>query len=307
MANGTFTAVNLSQLPAPQVVEVLSFEDILQERIDYLVSLYPAGKQDSIRAGLALESDPRRKLLEENAYREIIWRSRVNQAAKSVMLAYAQRSDLDNIGANTGVTRLVIQEADATTIPPTPLVMESDDDFRYRIQLAPEAFTTAGSEGSYQYHTRSADGSIRDAFITSYDPGVVTVYVSSRNGNGQVGEAVLDLVRAALNKKTVRPLTDQVLVMSAAPVEYTVSATLQIYDGPDPAVVINAARAAVREYVDNQRKIGYDITTSGLIGALQQPGVHKTVLVTPAQDVVIDDSEVGYCTAINITQVPLNV
>jgi phage-related baseplate assembly protein len=29
------------------------------------------------------------KLLQENAYREVIWRQRVNEAARAVMLAYA--------------------------------------------------------------------------------------------------------------------------------------------------------------------------------------------------------------------------
>lgn len=304
---GSFTAVNLSQLPAPQVVETLSYEDILAERIARLISLYPAEQQEEQAAALALESDPRRKLLEENAYREMILRARINESAKAVMLAYAKGADLDNIGANIGVERLVRQAEDLTTIPPTPLIMENDDDYRYRIQLAPEAYTTAGSEGSYQYHTRSADGTIRDTKVVSYTPGVVTVYVSSTIGSGQANEALINKVKAALSPKTVRPLTDQVVVLSAAPVEYTIDADLQIYDGPDPQVVISTALAAVTEYVNNQRKIGYDVTTSGIIGALQQPGVHKVTLILPAGDVVIEDSEVGYCTDIHIDQVVLNV
>lgn len=304
---GTFTAVNLSQLPAPQVVEDLDFEAILAERTARLISLYKAEEQEEIAAALALESDPRRKLLEENAYREMILRARINESAKAVMLAYAKGTDLDNIGANIGVVRLVRQAEDLTTIPPTPLIMESDDDYRYRIQLAPEAYTTAGSEGSYQYHTRSADGLIRDAKIASYTPGVVTVYVSSTQGNGQAGEAIIDKVKAALSAKTVRPLTDQVIVLSAAPVEYTIEAELQIYDGPDPQIVIKAAIAALNDYVNAQRKIGYDVTIAGIVAALKQPGVHDVIMITPTTNVVIDDSEVGYCTSIKVEQVALNV
>ena len=57
------------------------------------------------------------KYLEENAYREVIWRQRVNNAAKAVTLAYAEGSDLDVIGANFNVERLVITPADKSAIP----------------------------------------------------------------------------------------------------------------------------------------------------------------------------------------------
>ncbi len=60
------------------------------------------------------------KLLQENAYREVIWRQRVNEAARAVMLAYAAGSDLDQIGANANLARLVITPADDATFPPTP-------------------------------------------------------------------------------------------------------------------------------------------------------------------------------------------
>jgi phage-related baseplate assembly protein len=300
----TFTAVNLSQLPPPQVVETLSFETIRAEIIaDFIARQEEAGQPYTA----VVEGDPAYKMAEASAYREMIVRARINESAKAVMLAYAKGADLDNIGANANVFRLTVQEADATTIPPTPLIMESDEDFRARIQLAPEAITTAGSEGSYQYHTRSADGKIKDVQVVSPLPGQVLIYISNREGNGS---ATLDMIAnatAALSKLTVRPLTDQVTVMSAAPINYAITAQLQIYEGPDPAVVLSAAQAAVLAYTENQKKIGYDVTTSGIIGALQQPGVHKVTLTAPVSDVVVDEGEVGYCTSITVTQVPLNV
>ncbi|MBA1636880.1 baseplate assembly protein, partial [Escherichia coli] len=81
------------------------------------------------------------KLLEENAYRELIWRQRVNEAARAVMLACAAGNDLDVIGANYNTTRLIITPADDSTIPPTPAVMESDTDYRLRIQQAFEGLS----------------------------------------------------------------------------------------------------------------------------------------------------------------------
>ena len=44
---------------------------------------------------------------------------------------------------------------------------ESDDDYRKRILLAPEAFTTCGSVAAYEYHTRSVSQVISDVAIST--------------------------------------------------------------------------------------------------------------------------------------------
>ncbi len=93
--------IDLSQLPAPNVVETLDYETLLAERKATLISLYPADEQASVARVLALESDPLVKLLQENAYREVILRQRINEAAKAVMVAWANGSDLDQLGATT--------------------------------------------------------------------------------------------------------------------------------------------------------------------------------------------------------------
>ena len=112
--------IDLNQLPAPDVVEELDFETILAERKATLISLYPEAQQEAVARTLTLESEPLVKLLEENAYRELIWRQRVNEAARAVMLACAAGNDLDVIGANYNTTRLTITPADDSTIPPSP-------------------------------------------------------------------------------------------------------------------------------------------------------------------------------------------
>ncbi|EPM8673862.1 baseplate assembly protein, partial [Escherichia coli] len=81
--------IDLNQLPAPDVVEELDFESILAERKATLISLYPEDQQEAVARTLTMESEPLVKLLEENAYRELIWRQRVNEAARAVMLACA--------------------------------------------------------------------------------------------------------------------------------------------------------------------------------------------------------------------------
>lgn len=224
--------IDLSQLPAPIVVEVLDYEDILAERKATLISLYPEEQREAVARTLALESEPIVKLLQENAYREVILRQRVNDAAKAVMLAYSTGEDLDQLGANFNTPRLVIAPADESTIPPTPAIMEADEDYRLRLQDAFEGMSTAGSAGSYRFHARSADGRVADVTAISPSPANVTVTVLSRDGDGTASPELLQVVRDALNDEDVRPVADRVIVQAAKITRYGIDATLFLYPGP---------------------------------------------------------------------------
>lgn len=289
-----YSAIDLSQLPAPSVIEALDFETILAEMLADLRARHPAYTA-------IVESDPAYKVLEVAAFRELLIRQRVNDGARAVMLAYAKGSDLDHIGANYDVERIMIDPGDADAVPPVPATYESDEEFRRRIQLSPEGYTTAGSEGSYVFHALGADGEVKDAQAVSPIPGHVTVYVLSRTGDGTAPVGLLDAVDRALNKETVRPMTDNVAVQSAAIVDYAVSAELVMYPGPDSEVVRQNAVAALQHYVDGVHRIGYDVTLSGIYAALHQPGVQRVNLASPAANIIIDDGEASYCTSITVT------
>lgn len=291
---GAFTTVNLSQLPAPDVVEALDFETILSEMVANLQARDPA-------FSALVESDPAYKILEVAAYREVLLRQRVNDSAKAVMLAFATGSDLDQIGANRNVQRAVIDPGDPTVVPPILPTYESDDDFRTRIQLSPEGYTTAGSEGSYVFHGLGADPDVKDIQAVSPSPGVVDVYVLSRTGNGTASPSLLAAVDVVLNADEVRPLTDLVTVHSATIIPYTVQAELVLYAGPDANVVLQAAQAAVQSYTQSVQRIGYDVTLSGLYAALHQVGVQSVNLTSPLANVVTANGQAAYATSITLT------
>lgn len=295
---GAYTNVNLSQLPVPDVVEQIDFETILAEIIaDFIVRMAAEG----VEYTALLESDPLYKFAEIAAYREVLIRQRANESAQAVMLARAVGADLDNLGANLNVGRLMIDPGDATAIPPIPPTYESDDDFRARIQLSFEGYTTAGSEGSYIFHSLSADGDVKDASAISPTPGAVEVYVLSRSGDGTASPALVAKVNAALNAEDIRPMTDQVTVASAAIVPFAVVAELTMYPGPDSEVVRQAAVDALNKYIQAVQRIGYDVTRAGIIGALVQPGVQNVALTSPAADIVISDSQATHCSAVTVT------
>ena len=292
--------VDLSQLAAPDVVEELDYETILTERKATLVSLYPEEQQDAVARTLTFESEPIVKLLQENAYREVIWRQRVNESARAVMLAYAAGHDLDNLGANYNVERLVITPADETTLPPTPAVMESDTDYRLRIQQAFEGMSVAGSTGAYQFHGRSADGRVADISVISPQPACVTVSVLSRENNGAASGELLAVVRNALNGEDVRPVADRVTVQSAVIVDYTIEAALYLYPGPESEPVLSAAKAKLQTYINAQHRLGRDIRKSAIYAALHVEGVQRVELVAPVADIVLNETQASYCTEYSV-------
>lgn len=293
--------IDLSQLPAPDVVESLDYETLLAERKATLISLYPADQQDAVARTLTLESEPIVKLLQENAYRELILRQRINEAAKAVMVAYALDGDLDQLGVNNGVPRLIITPADDTTIPPTPAVMESNDDFRLRIASAFEGLSVAGPTGAYEYHAKSADGRVADASAISPSPSVVTVTVLAREGSGIASDELLAVVSAALNDEDVRPVADRVTVQSAHIVDYEIVAELYLYPGPEAEPIRTASEAKLAAYVTAQKRLGRDIRLSALYAAMHVEGVQRVNLIKPSTDVVLDKTQAAYCTGHTLT------
>nr|WP_302471261.1 baseplate J/gp47 family protein [Vibrio antiquarius] len=285
----------MSQLPKPAVIEELDYETIFNQMKDTLIELDPAF--DALE-----ESDPAMVVLQVAAYWRLVDRQRVNDAAFSVLVAYAEDSDLDHLGALFDVRRQVIDEGDPTAVPPRPVVKEGNDEFRRRILLAMHGISTAGPEGAYIFHGLSADPDVKDISVSSPAPVQVVVHVLSKTGSGIANQSLIDKVNAKLNGKEIRPLTDKVTVQSASISEFRVEAILHINPGPDPALVIEAARNALTVYLDDSHRLGIDVTLSGIYAALHQAGVWKVELISPTSDVVVDVSTAAYCTEVVISQ-----
>ncbi|MDE1483903.1 baseplate J/gp47 family protein [Xenorhabdus bovienii] len=288
--------LDLSLLPPPDVVEPLDFETLLAERKARLISLTPSAQREAITRTLALESEPVTKLLQENAYRELLLRQRINEAARAAMVAYAKGSDLDQLGANNNVRRLVLQPANNNAVPPVPAVMESDADFRVRIPQAFEGLSVAGPVASYEYYARSADGRVADASVISPAPAYVTVSILSRDGNGAASDELIAVVNAALNDEDVRPVADRLTVQSARIVDYEIDAVLYLYPTPEYEPILQDVQARLARYTAEQHRIGRDIVRSAIFAALHAPGVQRVDLKTPAKDMVLDKTQASFCT-----------
>jgi phage-related baseplate assembly protein len=295
----SFTPIDLTGIPAPTVVETLTYETILAAMLADLKS------RDTAFTAL-VESDPAYKILEVAAYREFVLRQRINDAAKAVMLTYALGTDLENLGALFGVTRNLITPADNNAIPPVAAVYETDDSLRYRITLALDGLSTAGPEGAYIFHALKT-ATIKDVAVAGppeVSPGNVRVTILSSIGTGTASSGEISSVLSELTSDDVRPLTDVVSVQSAQIVSYSLNVMLYVYSGPDLSVVSAQALANVQAYVAATHKIGQDVRVSGVFAAAHVSGVEHCELVSVSGsitgDLLVTDTQAPYCTGVVI-------
>lgn len=288
--------IDLSQLPPPEIIETIDYETLLAERKARLISLYPDGEQAEIAATLELESEPLVRLLQENAYREMLLRQIINDKARSVLLAYARGKTLEHIAALFDVERLLVSAGDPERgINP---VYEDDDSLRERVQLAPRGFSVAGPDDAYIFHARSADGRVLSAAAYSPEPCVMIVTILSREGDGTASAELIEIVKKALEHK--RPQADEVIVRSARIVPYAIRATLRFFRGANRVVALEEATKRVAKFADDMHRIGMEVTLDGLYASMRVTGVQKVVLDSPPAGIQASRDEASYCTGIEL-------
>lgn len=326
VTSDSFGGVDLSRLPAPDIIEPLDFETILAQALAQFKTYFPS-------FNAMLESEPVCMLIQLFCFRELLLRQRVNEAGRAVMPAYALGGDLDHLAATVGVERFILTLGNpALDIPP---VYESDEDLRRRMVLAPEGFSVAGPEGAYVFHALSAHSDVLDASAVSPEPddikalvlsvlddhdagpalvtamqsaldgaswpGMVMVTTLSRTGDGTPDPDVLAAVDTKLSDKSIRPLTDHVTVQAADVVHFAIVAALTFLSGPDRSLVMAEAQKRLNEYLAITRRLGRDVTRAGIIAALHPEGVQNINLISPAADIVLTRVQASFCTGITLT------
>lgn len=290
------STVDLSALPAPPVLEDLDFEQTYAEELAAF-RLYMGENWTA-----DLESDPVVKLLELGVYRRIQNRARVNDGAKALMLAYAIDGDLDELANNVRLKRLVIQEENLNTVPPTPRVMESNDALRERVQLVYEGLTTAGPRNSYILHARNASALVADATAESPSPAEVVVTVLHLQGNGVAEQPLLDAVMKYLSDDDIRPVGDRLTVQSAEVIEYRIDAVLHMAGtGSENEAILAAAEQRLARWVNPRRRLGVEVPRSAIDAQLHISGVARVDLPN-WQDIKPTKYQAAYCIGFTVKQ-----
>lgn len=260
--------IDINDIAVPAIIEELSYEAIKADVMGHLGGIIDA---------TLLESDAVMLAVEALIYREMLLRARINAALRACFLPTATGGDLDNIAVSYGVERL-----DG----------ETDGAFRSRILMSLDRFSTAGSRGSYIYHTMSADARVLEAVVTSPEPGSVLVTYYAKEDDALLRQKIED----ALSADTVRPLTDVVSVQSAARVIVALELEVELWLLSDEERVKSEILVA---FGGLSVRIGEDLPLSRILSTAHVNGVYR--VSANVGDVVVDDNEIAHIESVSIT------
>lgn len=260
--------MNLSDLETPQIIEELSFSEIINQMKDRFVEI-------NSEFTAYLESDPIIKLFEVAAYRELLLRQRINQVAKSNLLAFATGSDLDNLAVLYGIERKE---------------NETDDELRKRTQAKIEGWSTAGSKAAYIFHALNSDTRVKEANADSPEPGLVRISILSKENNGVVSDDLLESVNNYMQRDDIRMLTDTVQVIPCNLIDVDVRAKISLMSST-PIEFLSTIKTSFRKAFAKIASMGVSISRSWIISNLFLDGVKDVQLLSPISDVKVMETE----------------
>lgn len=263
--------IDLSKLPAPAVVEDLGFEAILAEHRADLLARHPEAMEV-----IGLESEPLNKLLQAHAYRELLYRQRVNEAARATLLAFATGTDLDHKAAFYGLARL-----DG----------EGDERLRLRTQLRIAALAANGTAEQYRLAALSASDNVFDAVVTQ--PTAGGVHVVLWVVDAAQGQTTVNAVTGALNADGARPLGIPLTVGVAVPRPIHITAQLW-REASAPTDLVSQIATALPGMLMAYARLGRAVPRSWVTTRLHVAGIARVVYpyeLSPAENTPLADDE----------------
>ncbi len=252
MADADLTEI--PDLPVPDVIEQLSFEEIVIYMRAVAAAIAP-----NVFSNLR-ESDPAAKLIEVFAWAELRARASFNDRSKAMLLPTADEDMLAYWGLLMGVPRKVIDAG-------PPPVYEDLDDWRLRIANASRTWSVAGPKSAYEALALEAHDEVVTAYVDSPNPGEVRVSITLVDG-APAGAEHITAVLDYLSADTRRPLTDNVSVVTPAFDTIDFVADVVFPDVSNVDGIVAKARANFVAYCESQLKAGGQLSTSGMIAAL---------------------------------------
>lgn len=177
--------------------------------------------------------------------------------------------------------------------------VENDENFRERIHIAPESFTSAGSKGAYEYYARSSHPDIISVSVIGppyTQPGHVEIYPLMQGGELPSDE-ILQAVYETCNAEDVRPDTDYVDVKRAVSVKYEVEMRYWIdkKNASGAGEISERVKEAVKDWEKWQRlALGRDINPSELNYRVIKAGAKRCEIIKP-EFRVLKANELGIC------------
>ena len=292
-------------LPAPNAIEVVSFETLFQAWLAKFIALMQAAGLDYDVGNL--QTDPGAIIAQAMSWERADDRERVNDVYRRLRLPLAQSTDLDGLAADRGVKRLVLVPATATAAA----VMESDTSLLLRTWLAMQAWGS-GSPYGVEYGARTLG--IRHAasvgIVTLADAKVIDhpgegrltcVLLPAHGLAPDVAESLRAFVGNGLMDRRRRPGAVWIDTVLADIVTVPYVGVLKIRRGASKAALLAAAEDGLAAYMLTRRRIGALVPVSAMEAVQFGYGVVEAQASQPITDVVVPETAAAELGAVDIT------
>jgi len=215
--------------------------------------------------------------------------------------------DLGNIPAGV-ITEIVDRyEFYGTVENITPVTggreSETDDEYRTRLELLPESFTSAGAEGAYIYWLLQASVIVTDARILTPSANHLDIYVI----NGQTllsqeqKDAILDYLYNEPQKK-IRAMGDVIQILDPLIINFTLDINFQLYENAaENAVDVEAQLLSALTDYTNGFKMGTELLLQDIEYICKSnKNIRKITFNDLTLDIIPAETSILICTAISL-------
>jgi phage-related baseplate assembly protein len=284
-----------ANLQPMQVLEEIDVEAIIADRMIRFKQLWaihdpPAAAQYDVEE---LEFDPIKINQEACAFFELLLRDRVNQAARSVTLAYAIGTDLDAIATRYpgGVPRLE---------------GESDDRYRRRIWLSPNTLSPHGTAEAYEFWALTALPALRDVtairvVMHDYYPTILITCLMDSVANPKPSDEQLVQIRLYIQNLSRQGLTDVISVNPPKVMEVEYNVAVWLFPGAVQDQILTRINANLQTLVMDQYWLGHDHSLTAIHAASMMGGVHHIEVLEPTENIFVPSDWVVVVTRITVT------
>lgn len=320
-------------LPKPEIITTPKFDDLFltvkSKILDYLTNNSP-DDVEAVSETFANEAELLTKFTE--AFTVILQSHFRQMNAQALQMFGMYASDdkmVDLIASQLGVERQILDEGDPNAFPPVPPTAESNDALLTRYYLAAYALATTGTRSGYRFNAMTLGGRpkvtvespTQSKVVVTYDfeshdmagktkdaqarrvaPGEVDCFILAHANNGIPDSALIAATHEYMQRDDIAQETDLLTVKAPTIKPWSCEAVLYIRTGPDADVVQKAAEIAVREYADQQHRLGSSIELSMLYSVLlKTTGAHRGDILQPIEPLRCQFNEAPYLESVHIT------
>lgn len=175
--------------------------------------------------------------------------------------------------------------------------MENDDEYRERLRLIPESFTSAGSEGAYRFWVMQSSTLVTDVVIKSPIPNRLEIYVC--NGIETLSNEEKEKIKTFLDMEDRKALNDEIIIKDPVLYEYNIEIDYYLYkdSASSKELIEERLTERLKKFIRN-REIGQSLNIQDIISICKEDSDIRRVEILSPSNYETDD--ITLCVGKNI-------